>query len=522
MDILNHSKAHLQIEPLSPLKRLGRYDFGEALFGDSSKVIKRFLEKEDRLTDPSTISLAEQVREFIYRRDNRRKYVDTALDYLKSKQLPVISDYDVILVGAGIHAAAYLYMVKKKNPGLKVLIVEKSPTVCSTFSQLGDSLVLNSPTYSKVGLNSNIVQGHFIQTSDFDELIEKPFPTAKHLYELATMVLFHADADILFNHEITSISKEGGNYALSVLNETISASCLIISNGMGGPISTSFLKDKISQSVVFGDDFISESYKNKVYFESIRNKRIAVVGDGDTANCVMEYLLPLVYPNKHYGFGCRDTFLPSLVYWIGQSARDIQEFFYTNKQRYCHSGGVIEFFWDGDTPFELSDAIWNEARQRIVFAPEKLVSLSHKDDSIELKTCTQNLDVDLVIDCTGRSNILSSELLQNEFEFIEGNIVLYGGQWNEELDHFIPSPCRLSARRIACKLKNENIFFLGSACPLEQLICDKEARNGSFKYQEDRSSLTNSKWSLEHTLPRTVAFAEKYAEEFQGSKSMGE
>ena len=42
------------------------------------------------------------------------------------------------------------------------------------------------------------------------------------------------------------------------------------------------------------------------------------------------------------------------------------------------------------------------------------------------------------------------------------------------------------------------------------MIDDEEAMNGSLQYQEERKSLTNSKWSLEHTLPRTIAFAENY------------
>ena len=103
-------------------------------------------------------------------------------------------------------------------------------------------------------------------------------------------------------------------------------------------------------------------------------------------------------------------------------------------------------------------------------------------------------------------------MAQKDCEFIEGNISLYGGQWDEELERFIVTPRVLEERKIACKLKNEEIFFLGSACQLDQLIDDEEARNGSLKFQEERKSLTNSKWSLEHTLPRTVSFAENYNE----------
>ena len=51
-------------------------------------------------------------------------------------------------------------------------------------------------------------------------------------------------------------------------------------------------------------------------------------------------------------------------------------------------------------------------------------------------------------------------MTQKECDFIEGNISLYGGQWDEELERFIVTPRVLKERKIACKLKNEDIFFL--------------------------------------------------------------
>ena len=118
------------------------------------------------------------------------------------------------MVGAGIHAATFVYSVKKNCPHLKVLIVEKSDSICSTFCRLGDSLVLNSPTFSKVDLNANFFPGHFIQLSDFDELAQRAFPR-QHLYELATMMLFHADADILFNFQVHDLDKGHDKYVVS-------------------------------------------------------------------------------------------------------------------------------------------------------------------------------------------------------------------------------------------------------------------------------------------------------------------
>ena len=158
----------------------------------------------------------------------------------------------------------------------------------------------------------------------------------------------------------------------------------------------------------------------------MKNKKVAVVGSGDTANCVMEYLLPLVYPNNYYGFYKEAPFVPKFVHWIGQSAKNIQDYFFANKSRYCHSGGIIEF-WDEESPFELSTEVWKRTKELIECIPEKLVSLEHKKGKLELKTENASFAVDIVIDCTGRFNKLSNSLLGRDFDFIEGDICLYGG-----------------------------------------------------------------------------------------------
>lgn len=458
------------------------------------------------------MSLARQVRDYVYDKNRRKRFVAAAANYLKGKEPSLKRNYDVVLVGAGIHAASFLYTLKKSHPSVRVLIVEKSATICSTFFRLGDSLVLNSPTFSRVNLNSNIIQGHFIQVSDFDELAERPFPTAKHLYELATMVLFHADAEISFNFAVEDISRVEGRYSVSSQNQTVRAKSVVLANGMGEPKTSSFVQDRLSEKIFYGDDFIAASYRDSDFPERIANKRIAVVGAGDTANCVMECLLPLAYPHQRYGFPKEAPFLPRSIHWVGQRARDVQEYYFANKLRYCHSGGVIEFFWDGETPFDLSPDVWRQTKALIECVPEKLMSFSHEANVLKLVTRTKRLESDLVVDCTGRSNPLSASLLQAEYDFVKGDLVLYGGRWDDRLDHFVASPRCLKARRIACRLKGESVFFLGSACPLNELIDDDEAKDGSLRYQENRSSLTNSKGSLEHTLPRTVAFAESFGD----------
>jgi len=489
-----------------------QHDFGEALFGHSAQAIAHFLAEEGGLQSSSEASLAKQIRRHVYNAEDRKKYVSAATSYLKTKRPRLSTAYDVIIVGAGIHAATFLYTLRKEHPDLRVLIVEKSHAICDTFARLGDSLVLNSPTFSKVGLNANIVEGHFIQVSDFDELIEKPFPTAKHLHELATMILFHADADIAFGFEVESVGTVGDSYAVSSEGEVITARSVVISTGMGEPSQASFSRDQPSDKIISGDNFIASCYADTAFMDALKGKNVAVVGAGDTANCVMEYLLPLGYPNREYGFYRDVPFIPGHVYWVGQRAQGVQDFGLVNKHRYCHSGGLVEFFWEGETPFDLPTETWRTTKALITCMPDKLDALSHTPNAVKLKIGGRQFEVDVVIDCTSRANSLSAVLLQNAYAFVEGRITLYGGHWDEDLDQFVTSPLFLPTRKIACKLQDEDIFFLGSACPLRELIDDSEALDGSLRHLEHRTSLTNSKWSLEHTLPRTVALARLYGD----------
>ena len=481
------------------------------LLGAAGEAAQALLVRHGDATEAAAQSLAQRIRSFVYERENRARYVAMATRFLKAKQPALDTTYDVVLIGAGIHAAMFLYTARQHAPQLKALIVEKSADISSTFCGMGDSLVLNSPTFSRIGLNANFAQGHFVQLSDFDELAERHYPTAKHLYELATMVLFHADADILFDSQVEDVACAGPDYQVSCTHRTICARTVVLTNGMGEQRRNAFDVDRRCEDIVDGDDFIAACFHADAFRERVQGARIAVIGAGDTANCVMEHLLPLTYPNDRYPAFRQGPVLPSHIYWIGQSSTNIREYYFANKQRYCHSGGVIECFWDGDAPFDLPAEVWQRVKAAIHLIPDKLKSLAHGESALELVTANERLEVDLAVDCTGRHNALSSRLLQRQHRFIQGDIVLHGGRWDEREDRFVPLPRRLSDQRIACQLEGEAIFLLGCACPVHELIDNDEALDGSLKHQEDKKSLTNSKSSLEHTLPRSVAFAERFA-----------
>ena len=509
---LTHTPEADGVQRPSHRHHAARLDPEAAILGGAFDAARHFLIEQGRVFQDNDEPLAKEVREHIFDHRTRAHYVDSARTYLRNKTLMFETTYDVVVVGAGIHAAMFVYTAKQANPDLNILIVEKSNTICSTFCKLCDSLVLNSPTFSKVSLNANIAPGHFIQLSDFDELAVRAFPTAKHLYELATMMLFHADADILFDFNVEGMEREGNAYAMSSNERSVRGQSVVVANGMGEQKKDAFLRDTWSANIIDGDDFIASCHLDATFLEGMRDKTLAIIGAGDTGNCVMEYLLPLTYPNDNYASFRKGPFVPALVYWIGQNATTVQEFYFANKKRYCHSGGIIEFFWDGETPFDLPAESWAQTKGLIHCVPEKLESISHQGEKLLLRVNGHQLSADVVVDCSGRHNSLSRNLLENAYEFIEGDITFFGGGWDEGLDAFSPSPWSARARRVASKLKGESIFLLGCAAPVSEMVDDHEARDGSLKHQEGQQSLTNSKIALEHTLPRTFAFAAQFSQ----------
>ncbi|MEM1417715.1 MAG: hypothetical protein AAGH15_22645 [Myxococcota bacterium] len=485
---------------------------GEAILGRAPAAIARHLREAGGLRDVEVMPLAEQVRIHVQDHRRRARYVANATRHLRAKRLRLEQPYDVVLVGAGIHAAMFVYTAKRLYPELRALVVEKSSTACSTFAELGDSLILNSPTSSRVGLNSNVAQGHFVQISDFDELTERTFPTAKHLHELSTMILFHADADVLFDFHVDDVAREGPeSYAVSSGDRRVHADAVVIANGMGEPKRHAFATDRHSERIVLGDEFIRRCHDDDDFLSSLSGKAIAIAGAGDTANCVMECLLPLTYPRERYDTTLDKGFEPSVVFWIGQTSNNVRDYYFANKQRYCYSGGLIEYFWDGDGPFDLPADAWSRTKARLKLVPDKLVSVSHEGTSLELDVGSETLEADMVVDCTGRFNALSAVLLGSDYTFVRGDVTLFGGQWDGEREQFVLSPRSLDSRRVAVQCERERVYLIGCACPLEELIEDDEARDGSLVHQDSRTSITNSKWSLEHTLPRSVAFAERFA-----------
>lgn len=473
------------------------------------KKIVAFLKKEKRFCSHTPVFL--QIRKYIHQKEDRQKYVAFALHYLKNKKQRKCKERPCAIIGAGAHSALFIYHQRMKNPKRKFVLLEKHHSPASTFQKLGAGLVLNSPTYPQISLDANIFPGHFVQLSDFDTLGLRPFPTAEELYQLITMIFFHADATILFEHEVKRISpKDSTLIQIDFKEKSLEASAVILAEG-----KNKFLNDTLSHLPIYqtGDQFIEEYIKNPMgRRDTIKGKKIALIGDGDTANCVAEFLLPLIYPHVYYQLDFKNKPLPQKILWFGQKAKDVQDFYFKNKSRYCHSGALIEYFWNQESPFEISTEVWQKTKGMITLIPDKYQSYELKNKNVLLKTLVKNKVkkylVDLIIDARGRhSPLFDASFSKASWQPLRGDITFHGGHWCEHHEKFIPSHLKKEDQIIALKHKRYPLYAMGMCLPWNQFIDSEEAKDGSLKYNEEKITLTNSKWSLEHILPRTQSFA---------------
>ena len=111
MTIFGDSLEGLPTDSQINRKKFDITAFGPAIFGKSHEITQKLLEESGQLKDLSHQPLAEQVRGFVFQKNNRQLYVKRAIDYLKEKKPAIDTKYDLVLIGAGIHSALFSYVL---------------------------------------------------------------------------------------------------------------------------------------------------------------------------------------------------------------------------------------------------------------------------------------------------------------------------------------------------------------------------------------------------------------------------
>ncbi len=277
------------------------------------------------------------------------------------------AQYDMVIVGAGVHGVLTLNRALSVNPKLKILIIDDSDTAAATFRYAKEAFNINSSNRAS-GVdqkplpgegNINELPGLPLQISD---LTNVKYPTANDLGSAVNIGLYAAvreypHVDVLFNSSVQKILAESksiefpeGIEISTVANAEdriqIDTQKLILTTGLGTPrypkgieeslaINPELSKSKNGQvpRVLTFEDIIRAIGSSNNPSKMFAGKRIAVVGTGVSANVFIEFLLGYA-TREGYASSVSQDGRPSKILWIGQEKQNCLEFIETIRSRY--------------------------------------------------------------------------------------------------------------------------------------------------------------------------------------------
>ena len=397
-------------------------------------------------------------------RESTVRWMEARLRMLSLEKINIFQNrksaqYDVVIVGSGVHGITALHEIMNINPNLKVLVIDKSNTAGATFRKAGATFNINSSNRSS-GKNSeplpgkgniNELSGSPVQVS---ELTNVKYPSALDLGDALVTSLYGAlssykNVDIIFNTTVRGVEVNQANVfanRIQVDNKSlpdgfeVRAQKIILASGLGKPripreiqdqikadpqlTVTPKAKNKLPRVVTFEDVLrtLQKSSNPKSYFA---NKRVAVVGTGDSANVLIEFLLG--YSTKEgYAQSDAQTPNPKKILWLGQCRTTCDSFIADARSRYAQIG----------TGFRSSDPQTSPILEGVPGRLMEVERVSRK--GVKAITESNTFEVDTIILTTGYSNRLvdilknlirdnsdtadltTLEFFENYGEFLEG------------------------------------------------------------------------------------------------------
>lgn len=314
------------------------------------------------------------------------------------KEHPYGSQFDIVIVGGGIHGSILSLAARLQHPQARILVLEAGDKVSRVFGNLAGTFDINSRE------NDQGTENHFPNSPiQMKDITDKEFANSAHMAFLATSSLRSSGVPILFNNMVQKVSKisdQGHRETYKIHTSSglsLTTRSIFFATGLGSPsakLSEESLQllNQISEKglaqghvtpVMYTDHFLKLMAKKNIreaFKETKGARRIAVIGSGDGGNITNEMIFGL----------CKDCVQSQSVdenlevYWVGQKAKDAEEFKKSNDERYHN----------------LADSFGSHLRP----VPHYLEDFKVRDDGIvelALKDLDANLEVDHVIFASG-------------------------------------------------------------------------------------------------------------------------
>lgn len=438
----------------------------------------------------------------------------------KSLENRTFINYDFVVIGSGVHGVVAVNSLLRENPNYKVLIIDKNDTGGATFRQSGETFRINSSNRASGPLplpgrgNINELPALPIQVSDISS---SKYPSAGNLGDVLVAGLYaavtqYANVDVLFRTKATETRLGDGKFPVRLKAEfdestvEVRAQKLINSTGLGSPkipreVMDNLLeapkltkiprsRSRLARVMTFEDvmRILSQDPNPRRFFEK---KKVGVVGTGDSANVLIEFLLGYA-PRLGYGLSDAQTAGAKRIFWIGQKQKTCEEFISDARSRYAQIG----------TGFRSSDP---DKRAPLVGVPSRLMGVFPESGMGKRRVVAKFEDgsgetLDIVILATGYNN----RLVDNYRSFIgdkDSNSDLTTKEFLENYTSFLEAKTRVS--------KNEKVRV---ATVIPAVKKAKDARiigvgpgGGKFPRDTELVGIIQNFVSIFNNAPRTEA-----------------
>lgn len=353
-----------------------------------------------------------------------------------------------------------------------------------------------------------------VQLADFGNKTDVFF-IANKLWQTIVLNSFASGSDILLNTAITDYSYNQDNKLFSVKldnNATVFTKKIIVSNGLGTPKFENFSDENFKNSqiklakecydsytqcipaVVTFDDLIkyNEHWKSKgnnIYNVLKTKKEIAVVGAGDAANVLIEFLYDAA-PTEAYTFSITNLYQKiSNLYWYAQKHSTSADFLNDAnvKPRYkTFKAAFYKDLFDNKTKYKMNPYNYHVTNISYDYTKNKVLLTDDNSNTLEF---------DQVILTSGYYNSVSgiiSPILKQQIA-------------EKDLKNHFNDVLNSKNRSIARKLKLENgqaieLYVIGTAAgttPSWQLA----------NADDLNESITKNSASINVLAPKTAEFA---------------
>lgn len=331
---------------------------------------------------------------------------------------------DVFVLGTGVQSAVFSSELRGLNPDARIICADRQPQLGGQFRQYGKRPVfkINSRAHrqesqvtalpGRDGNLNTMGKRAVIQVTDF---ANDTYPSNVEVGDAAAINGFMS-AESMLETEVTSFNKNetGDDWTVTLKDLSTGSVYKVVAKDVVAPIGLGSRESRFGSDErimtaetlfkIFGDN------KNSFPMEQFRNKRIAIIGGGDTGRVVAELFTRLA-PKEAYGRSSVQLGSPKSIDWFGVN--------FMNRSQFCAADTRPRY--QQLASFIYKDELFNRSAGGLTIIP-KTAKVTRVDKFYDDKLAVITGDMtrsdqlyDYVIDATNLSNNKFLKGLEEQF-----------------------------------------------------------------------------------------------------------